>query len=341
VKEVIIMEKDRQLSLARIISAGSSNVAARLAEQEGISRQAASLWLAKAKDLGFIQSEGVGRGTKYFLVQEQYSKEFPIKNLSEDIVWRDFFVPILSKKMLPANVHGIWHYGITELVNNAIDHSGSEGIIVGLTYDMLKTTVFIRDKGDGIFNKIQRELDLYDQREAILELAKGKLTTDPDNHSGEGIFFSSRAFDIFHIVSGTMHFSHQLDFPDFLFQREREIEGTLIYMELQNDSDRILSKIFDHFAVPDEYSFAKTIVPVRLAQYEGEKLVSRSQAKRLTRRFDKFSTVILDFEGVEEIGQGFADEIFRVFKNNHPKITMHVTNQVPAVDMMIKHVDRA
>jgi hypothetical protein len=50
-------------------------------------------------------------------------------------------------------------------------------------------------------------------------------------------------------------------------------------------------------------------------QYEGESLMSRSQARRLMNRFDRFSEVVLDFTGVNFIGQGFADEIFRVFAN--------------------------
>ena len=54
----------------------------------------------------------------------------------------------------------------------------------------------------GIFKKIQKALDLLDERHAILELAKGKLTTDPKHHTGEGIFFTSRMFDEFTILSG-------------------------------------------------------------------------------------------------------------------------------------------
>ena len=56
-----------------------------------------------------------------------------------------------------------------------------------------------------------------------------------------------------------------------------------------------LQEVFDQLAAPEEYTFAKTIVPVRLAQPEGEKLVSRSRAKRLTMRFERFQTVVLDF----------------------------------------------
>ena len=37
-------------------------------------------------------------------------------------------------------------------------------------------------------------------------------------------------------------------------------------------------------------------------------LVARSQAKRLLERFDRFEEVVLDFDGVRQVGQGFADE---------------------------------
>lgn len=81
-------------------------------------------------------------------------------------------------------------------------------------------------------------------------------------------------------------------------------------MRLVNNSTRTTKEIFDKFADPEEYTFAKTIAPVRLGQYEGEKLISRSRAKRLIFRFEKFRTVILDFDGIEEIGQALSDEVF-------------------------------
>ena len=61
------------------------------------------------------------------------------------------------------------------------------------------------DEGEGIFLKIQKALNLYDTRESLLELAKGKFTTDPANHSGEVIFFSSKMFDHFSIHSVHIH----------------------------------------------------------------------------------------------------------------------------------------
>ena len=72
--------------------------------------------------------------------------------------------------------------------------------------------------------------------------------------------------------------------------------------------------------------------------HEGEALLSRSQAKRLITRVDRFIEVVLDFEGVTQIGQAFADQIFRVFKNKHPEVHLTVTNTKTDVKNMIKRV---
>ena len=84
--------------------------------------------------------------------------------------------------------------------------------------------------------------------------------------------------------------------------------------------------------------FRKTHVPIKLGNYPGEQLVSRSQAKRILTRFEEFSEVLLDFHGVEESGQAFADEIFRVFRNQHPDIKIIAVRAEPDVQNMI---DRA
>ncbi|MEI7708427.1 MAG: STAS-like domain-containing protein, partial [Chlorobium sp.] len=83
------------------------------------------------------------------------------------------------------------------------------------------------------------------------------------------------------------------------------------------------------------FQFNKTVIPVRLAQYENEKLVSRSQAKRLLCRIERFKHVIFDFDGVSAIGQAFADEIFRVYAKNHPDIVLVSVKMVPNVAKMV------
>ncbi len=322
------------LNILKLVSSNGRNVAARLAEVTGVSRQASSARLRAAVEKGFLIKSGVGRGVTYTLTEtNRVHQEFDRQGLSEDRVWQALLAPIVAD--CPENVRDNWRYGFTEMLNNAIDHSGANKISVWCVRNALFTQVWISDDGEGIFLKIQRALNLYDPREAIIELAKGKFTTDPANHSGEGIFFTSKVFDHFDIRSGSLHFMHDDGLDDLLIERPKNAPGTLVVMQLMNDSPRTTKEIFDKFAAPDEYTFAKTIVPVKLAQYEGEKLVSRSQAKRLIFRFEKFKTVILDFTDVAEIGQAFSDEVFRVFQNAHQDTKLVPVNMTLAVKAMV------
>lgn len=318
----------------KLVAANSHGVAGRLASEFGFSRQTANTHLQALVDAGQIRGEGSTRARVYRLATLcENERSYQREGLREDIVWQEVFVPVVGD--LPVNARDIWHYGATEMVNNAIDHSGSTEVHVGVRRNAVHTDAWVADDGEGIFLKIQRALNLYDRREAILELAKGKLTTDPANHSGEGIFFASKVFEGFDILSGRLHYVHDQDALDLLAERPADAPGTLVLMRLANDSKRTAKAVFDKFAAPEEYTFAKTLVPVRLAQYEGDKLVSRSQAKRLYQRFDRFRHVVLDFDGVAEIGQAFADELFRVFANAHPDVTLAPIHMTKAVGQMV------
>lgn len=262
---------------------------------------------------------------------ERWVKEYEVgASLAEDAVWRGDIVPLLGK--LPENVLSIWHYGFTEMFNNVVDHSGAKYVSVSLSKTAAATSVDIYDDGVGIFKKIQAALKLDDERHAVLELAKGKFTTDPANHSGEGIFFTSRMFDQFVIASGEVYFSHDFDEKeDWILQASSAQGGTLVRMVLHNHTARTLKKIFDKFTSDDDYGFTKTVVPVKLMRYGDDNLVSRSQAKRLLARFDRFKVVVLDFSGVASVGQAFADEVFRVFRLKHPEVEvvpLHTSSEV-------------
>jgi anti-sigma regulatory factor (Ser/Thr protein kinase)/biotin operon repressor len=320
--------------ILKLIDSGEPHVASAAASHLGLSRQAISARIRRMEGEQLVSSHGRGRGRSYSLppilsVRKSYKRE----GLDEFHVWRESVSPLLAD--LPKNVLDICSYGVTEMVNNAVDHSEGTDVVVRIQRTALAVTVRVSDNGEGIFHRLQRLLGLYDAREAILELAKGKLTTDPARHTGEGVFFSSRVFDRFSILSRNLFFSHDSRREDWLIDGDDDTPGTMVAMELANDSPRILREVFSQFAEPDDFSFAKTIVPVRLAQHEGESLVSRSQAKRLTNRFDRFKTVVLDFGSVEEIGQSFADEIFRVFLSSHPSIALIPINMTDAVRNMV------
>ena len=156
------------------------------------------------------------------------------------------------------------------------------------------------------------------------------MTTDPLHHTGEGIFFTSRMFDRFSIDSKNLYFAHNED-KDWLLGFEEEhdggIEGTFIIMEISTNSTRTSKEVFDKYSAEnDDYGFTRTIVPVVLTKYGDENLISRSQAKRLLARLEKFREVIFDFDKVDTIGQAFADEIFRVFQSKNPHIHLMAIN---------------
>ena len=323
--------RDYMLNLCRT---KTHSVASEAAIHFGITKQSATKHLQALEAEGLVVSTGSTKAKVSSLaVIKIQTWKFKIEGLREDIVWREQLEPLMQD--LPENARNIWHYGVTEMINNAVDHSEGTVVIIDLERTALDTSVLISDNGEGIFHRIQRLVGLYDPRESILELSKGKLTTDPANHSGEGIFFTSRVFDIFTILSRTLFFSHQAEKDDWLIDNDGDVSGTTVRLKLANNCERTLKSVMDDYAEPDDFTFSKTKVPVRLARHEGEKLVSRSQAKRLVARFEKFKTVMLDFDGVEEIGQSFADEIFRVFANSHPGVELIPVNVTEAVHQMI------
>ena len=312
------------------------------AERFDITRQAVNKHLRRLVDEECLDVRGKTRGRVYELRSASlWSERFEIDaKLAEDVVWRNHIAPRMGR--MPGNAAEIWDYGFTEMFNNAIDHSDGSTTIVELSINPVDTELAIYDDGIGIFKKIQQELDLLDERHSVLELAKGKLTTDPDRHTGEGIFFTSRAFDDFQILSGGVYFSHRFgEQEDWILERDKFESGTAVWMKLGNHTSRTIKSVFDRFSTDDDFGFTKTVVPVRLAQYGDDRLVSRSQAKRLIARFERFKVVILDFEGVEGVGQAFADEIFRVFTNRFPMIELSEINANADVTRMIRRATSA
>lgn len=310
------------------------------AEKFGCSRQAVHKHLQRLIADGSVTDGGQTRNKTYQLAPlVKWSKQYELASgLAEDLVWRTDIAELLGK--LPENVLSIWHYGFTEMFNNVIDHSGAKTVSISLTKTAAATTIDIYDDGVGVFKKIQAALDLVDERHAVLELAKGKFTTDPRNHSGEGIFFTSRMFDEFIISSGEVFFSHQFDEKeDWILQSSSSSGGTLVKMVLHNHTARTTKKVFDKFTSDDDYGFTKTVVPVKLMRYGDDNLVSRSQAKRLLARVDRFKTVVLDFSGIASIGQAFADEVFRVFRFKNPTVDVVPIHTSSEVKRMISRAE--
>lgn len=308
-----------------------------VADQFGLTRQAASSHLRRMVRDGVLESSG---NTRSRLLRQNWSPqvvtEFRIEpSLAEDRVWSEAVVPRLPD--MASNTRQVVAYCVNEMANNAIEHSEGARLWVGISVSPGWVQLAVVDDGVGIFRKIQRALDLPTAADVVLELRKGKLTTDPSAHTGEGIFFTSRLCDAFSIDSAPIVWRSGQQSRDIVLESPGQRQGTAVSMELLTDGDRTLDDVFERFS--DDFQFNKTEVPLLVATLgSDEYLVSRSAARRVVSRLERFRQVMLDFDGVATIGQAFADEIFRVFASSHPESSLVPINMTRAVARM---VDRA
>ncbi len=327
--------------ILRSIASREKNVVSVAAEKFAVSRQTVLRHLQKLAEENLIEIQGTARAKTYELKPiADFTQQFPLtKDLKEDKLWHRHILPRLQG--VGENVIAICQHGFSEMVDNAIDHSDGSNLSIMLKYSPALIEMHIADNGVGIFQKIQTELHLDEPIDMILELVKGKLTTDPEHHSGEGIFFTSRLFDDFAILSGNLLFAHRNN-KDWLFEdTEKPVSGTTVSLKISPLVKRTVKEVFDLYSAEEDYSFSRTNVPVRLARYGNENLISRSQAKRLLARFEQFKEIILDFTDITMIGQAFADEIFRVFANAHPNIRLTPLHANAEVMKMISRAKSA
>jgi anti-sigma regulatory factor (Ser/Thr protein kinase) len=321
----------RQFILARV-DEHPHDIAQLTAKQFGLTRQGVNLHLQRLIGDSDLVRQGKTRRTRFFLAAKKTWKKNYSRGQSESDVWEKDVLPQISD--LPENTLDIWRYCFTEMFNNAVDHSSATRITVQLKRTAVKTEIAVIDNGVGIFKKIQRAMKFADERHSALELAKGKFTTDPARHTGEGIFFTSKMLDAFDISSGGVYFTSASPL--------KNPKGTAVWMKLKNTTNRSRKEVFDEYASPEnDYAFDKTVVPVKMAEQSPNDLISRSQAKRLLLRIDRFRTVVLDFQNVNQIGQAFADEIFRVFVRSHPGVDVQFTNANEEVVKMIRRARSA
>lgn len=325
-------------ALLRAVGEHPRDLVAMVAAQLGLSPSRVNMQVRALVAGGYLVKHGSTRPTYTLGTKRRFARDYPRAGLAEDRVWFGDLLPLLQH--LPRNVLDIAHHGVTEMVNNAVDHSDARKVSVFMACGDGRLDLTVTDDGIGIFRKITRALDLPDERLALLELSKGKLTTDPQRHSGEGIFFTSRMFDVYRIESGDLIFDHDAAYDLDLLDDAHHVAGTRVVMRIATDAARTVESVFREYSSgPDDYAFARTVVPVRLAKVGDENLVSRSQAKRLLQRVEKFRHVVLDFAQVGGIGQAFADEIFRVFANAHPNVELLAIHAVPAVQQMIRRAE--
>ena len=266
----------------------------------------------------------------------------------EDLLYQKHILPELTE--CGDKALRIWQYVCAEILNNALEHSKGKEIKIFVETNCLYTTITISDDGVGAFSTLAEAMKTKGCQnpkveDVMVELLKGKLTSAPAEHSGEGIFFSSKMVDRFVLWSDAQLVKWGV-YTDFELVRSHLLAyisrlgkiGTVVRMMLENETERNINDTFDAYA-DVEQGFFRTEISV-LDACLGSQPVARSQARRIHRRLDEFREIVLDFSDVDFMGQGFADELFRVYATAHPEIKIYIKNAVADVLRMVSHVAR-
>jgi anti-sigma regulatory factor (Ser/Thr protein kinase) len=314
-----------------------------LVGKTGLSRAYAQMFLKDLADEGTIIRLGKANQAHYVLASKygapptrpsRVRKIITNQGLAEDKVLRQIKEESSIFQKMAGNVSSIIDYAFTEMLNNAIEHSASDkiDIIVMKTANEIRFTVV--DRGVGIFNNIMKKKRLTSTMDAIQDLLKGKETTAPEAHSGEGIFFTSKIADRLTLKSFEKKVVFDNVGQDIYIKDIQSAKGTRVDFVLGLKSKKTLSDLF-HQYTDESFQFSKTGVKVKL-YHQDVNYISRSQARRILAGLEKFKTVELDFKDVETVGQAFADEVFRVWQRAHQDIKVVIKSANENIMLMIR-----
>ena len=298
--------------VARLLARGGPFTSSEVAAKASVSRQSAHALLAAMVARGELAREGLGRAVRYRApgpVVFTLRKRLP--GLEEDRVWQEVVERLPG---LPPRARTILQYAFTELLNNAIDHSGGKSAAIRVE-DGPVMAFEIVDRGIGAFENVRQGLHLRDAMEAAQELSKGKVTTQPKRHTGEGLFFTSHIADALVLEGNGLRLLVDGLRDEWALGPAPRAAGTRVRFEIARDTRKELAPLFDRYTTA--LAFDRTQIRIKLFEL-GVRFVSRSEAKRLLRGLERFREAVLDFGKVELVGQGFADEVFRVWAAEHP-----------------------
>ncbi len=288
---------------------------------------------------GVLELHGKGRSARYRMRRVRH--RFRLAGLEEHRAWERVAADIARIRPLAADQADSLRYAATEVINNAIDHSRGRSLVVTVEFEAGGTTVTtVRDDGVGVFRRVCTDFGFASPHDAIVQLEKGRLTSDPARHSGEGLFFSSKAVSRFRLESrGTAWIVDNM-VGDSAIGPSPVRAGTQVVLGVVRGHTPRLTDVFGAYTDPDTLRFMRTRTTIKLGTL-GSSLVSRSEAKRITQRLAEFTHAVLDFSGVEVVGQGFCDEVFRVFARQHPDVTLEPVGMNDAVAFMVARARRA
>ncbi|MBS0447074.1 MAG: DUF4325 domain-containing protein [Proteobacteria bacterium] len=312
-----------------------------LALRFGVTQRTARRALRRLVELHWLVAEGSPRHPRWRpgLLREVV-RSYALEGLEEDIPWLLDFAPNFA---LPSHVNRMVQHSFGELVNNAIDHSGGTHVTVSLRQTASHVQLLVSDNGCGLFDRIAASFAITSPELAMLELSKGRLTSQPRHHTGQGLFFTSRLADVFDLHANATAFQ-QLAWDDRGWRPRRALKhgGTSVFASFALDTPRTLEAVRKAWSLDGlSVTLERTVVPLRLLTSDNVGLESRAQARRVGARLTSFARAEVDFGGIADVGHAFADELFRVLPREVPALQLVPINMAPAVAAMVGSVRAA
>ena len=307
-----------------------------VAQRLGCTLRTARQWLARLAALGWLQRSGTPRRPHWRPgVLRQMTRRYALDGLQEDRPWTRDFAPAFD---LRPNVARLAQHAFMELLNNAVEHSGGSCVAVSMRQTALHLQLLVSDDGVGLFRRIEQAHGIDDAALAMLELAKGRLTSQPEHHAGRGLFYAARLADMLDLHANLHGFRHA-EAAGWQPARAAADRGTAVFVGLALDTPRTLDEVLRSASTDGQgYGLERTRVPLRLLCPAGTALDSRAQARRVAARLDRFGHAELDFAGIDTLGHSFADELFRVLPAQQPGWSAQVCNAAAPVTRMIDAV---
>jgi anti-sigma regulatory factor (Ser/Thr protein kinase) len=309
-----------------------------LMQRLNINRPSANALLRQLVDSQWLERTGpVRRPSWQPGVLRQVVHSYPLPGLAEDLPWARDFAPYFN---LRPNVARLVQHAFSELLNNAIDHSGGTAVTVSMRQTSMHAQLLVSDDGCGVFQRIAEAFEINDPTLAMFELTKGKLTSAPAAHNGHGLFFTSRLADFFNLHANDAAFQlRNADVPGWVRSRPLPSRGTSVYLAIALDTPRTLDAVLQaHSTEAGRYGLDRTVLPLKLLTAENVGLESRAQARRVVARLALFRQAEVDFDGVSDIGHAFADELFRVQAARGMALDLRPVGMSPRVQAMVESV---
>ncbi len=330
---------DRSDRLRRLVEVSGTVANRDVSAHLGVSPATCHRLLSAFVTSGVLERVGKGRSARYRFAPVR--QRFRLAGLDESVAWQKVERRINSVRPLDRRESDSLAYAASEVINNSIDHSGGSWVEVSAEFQAGGTTeVQVHDNGVGALRRICEDFSYTSPQDAIVQLEKGKLTTDPANHSGEGLFFSSKAVSRFRLESQGVAWVVDNVVSDSGIGPSTVRKGTLVSLVVITGQVPELKQVFSEYTNPEDLAFDKTRTTIKLAT-TGRALISRSQAKRVVARLESFARVVLDFSAVDLVGQGFCDEVFRVFARRHPEIDLEPIGMNDNVAFMVARAQAA